>query len=186
MVGFVPRMHFLNEVAIIPVLLGMLHINFDYFLTYMDKSYKVSKMLCSSGRCCASLVYTMNLNNIEIHRDEKSNANRLTYFGIQSSDNSTLMSRCLLSISGVKDAPSKRLATGASFTPEIEAKLQGNRSREYVSSWAPIFHPIPDSSTWPILEGPTLIADERLRRGKGRPKSTRLHNEMDIREGRAT
>ncbi|KAK9269805.1 hypothetical protein L1049_001583 [Liquidambar formosana] len=32
MVGFVPRLHFLNEVAIIPVLLGMLHILLSRFL----------------------------------------------------------------------------------------------------------------------------------------------------------
>ncbi|XP_038693778.1 uncharacterized protein LOC119991504 [Tripterygium wilfordii] len=57
----------------------------------------------------------------------------------------------------------------------------------YESSYAPIFCPIPDESGWQIYSGPVVIADPDQRRSsKGRPKSTRIRNEMDAREGRSS
>ena len=56
--------------------------------------------------------------------------------------------------------------------------------QNYMKSWAPTFHAIPDKFYWPTYNGPTLIPDENMRRNiKGRPKSTHIHNEMDARDG---
>ncbi|XP_015945600.1 uncharacterized protein LOC107470704 [Arachis duranensis] len=45
------------------------------------------------------------------------------------------------------------------------------------------FTPLGDPDTWPAYEGPTLVANPRLRRtSKGRPKLTRYLNEMDSRD----
>lgn len=48
----------------------------------------------------------------------------------------------------------------------------------YMQTWAPEWHPIPHEAYWPPpdLE---LMPDAQLERGKGRPMSTRIHNEMD-------
>ncbi|XP_027158043.1 uncharacterized protein LOC113759665 [Coffea eugenioides] len=54
----------------------------------------------------------------------------------------------------------------------------------YGRTWAPLFHPIPGKSYWPPEEDIVLIPRDVMKRTtKGRPKSTRLHNEMDAREG---
>ena len=50
-----------------------------------------------------------------------------------------------------------------------------------------MFHLIYDEEEWPLYDGPTIVALESMKRmGSGRPKSTRLHNEMDVREGKTT
>ena len=57
----------------------------------------------------------------------------------------------------------------------------------YQMTWAPLFHPIPDQAYWPPADEMILVPSDSMKRtSKGRPKSTRLHNEMDIREGRGT
>ena len=59
--------------------------------------------------------------------------------------------------------------------------------QSYYDTWASLFHPIYDEEEWPLYDGPTIIAPESMKRmGSGRPKSTRLHNEMDDREGKTT
>lgn len=57
----------------------------------------------------------------------------------------------------------------------------------YLQTWQSTFRPIPDPAYWPACQRPTLLPDPTMRRSaKGRPRSTRLHNEMDVREGRGT
>ena len=55
----------------------------------------------------------------------------------------------------------------------------------HIQTWAPQFHPIPHEDYWPEPNILKLYPDPNRRRNKkGRPKSTRIHNEIDIREGR--
>ena len=59
--------------------------------------------------------------------------------------------------------------------------------QSYYDTWASLFHPIYDEEEWPLYDGSMIVAPESMKRmGSGRPKSTRLHNEMDIREGKTT
>ena len=40
---------------------------------------------------------------------------------------------------------------------------------------------------WPFYDGPTIVPFESMKRiGSRRPKSTHLHNEMDVRERKTT
>ena len=60
-------------------------------------------------------------------------------------------------------------------------------TQSYYYTWASLFHPIFNEDEWPLYDGPTIIPLESMKRiGSGRPKSTRLHNEMDVREGKTT
>ena len=55
----------------------------------------------------------------------------------------------------------------------------------YYDTWASLFHPIFNEDEWPLYDGTTIVPPESMQRiGSGRPKSTRLHNEMDVREGK--
>lgn len=50
-------------------------------------------------------------------------------------------------------------------------------------TWEASFRSILDLTYWPPYTGPSLVLDPSMRRlAKGRPKSTPLHNEMDVRE----
>ena len=66
--------------------------------------------------------------------------------------------------------------------------VQGHyTTQSYYDTWASLFHPIFNEDEWPFYDGPTIIPPESMKRiGSGRPKSTRLHNEMDVREGKTT
>ena len=58
-------------------------------------------------------------------------------------------------------------------------------TQSYCDTWASLFYPIFNEDEWPLYDGPTIVAPESMKRQvSGRPKSTRLHNEMDIREGK--
>ena len=55
------------------------------------------------------------------------------------------------------------------------------------NTWAPLFNPIHNEYEWPPYVGPVIVpADSMKRVSGGRPKSTRLHNEMDVREGKTS
>ena len=57
-------------------------------------------------------------------------------------------------------------------------------TQSYYDTWASLFHPIFNEDEWLIYDGPMIGPPESMQRmGSGRPKSTRLHNEMDVREG---
>ena len=57
----------------------------------------------------------------------------------------------------------------------------------YYDTWASLFHPIYDEEECPLYDGPTIVAPESMKRmGSRCPKSTWLHNEMDVREGKTT
>ena len=57
----------------------------------------------------------------------------------------------------------------------------------YYDTWASLFHPISNEDEWPLYDGPTIVPPKSMKRiGSGRPKSTRLHHEMDVREGKTT
>ena len=50
-----------------------------------------------------------------------------------------------------------------------------------------LFYPIFDEYERPPYDGPTIVPfDSMTCTSHGRPKSTRLHNEMDVREGKTT
>ena len=57
----------------------------------------------------------------------------------------------------------------------------------YYDTWASLFHPIFNEDEWPLYDGPTIRPLESMQRMRsGHPKSTRLHNEMDVREGKTS
>uniref|UniRef100_A0A2N9GUX0 SWIM-type domain-containing protein n=1 Tax=Fagus sylvatica TaxID=28930 RepID=A0A2N9GUX0_FAGSY len=53
---------------------------------------------------------------------------------------------------------------------------------EQLASYSGSFEPLKDEPYWQPIEGPTLRPDPTMLRQKGRPKSTRIRNEMDWRE----
>jgi hypothetical protein len=53
---------------------------------------------------------------------------------------------------------------------------------EQLASYSGSFEPLKDEPYWQPIEGPTLRPDPTMLRRKGRPKSTRIRNEMDWRE----
>ena len=58
-------------------------------------------------------------------------------------------------------------------------------TQSYYDTWANLFHSIFNEDEWPLYDGTTIVPPESMQRiGSGRPKSTRLHNEMDVREGK--
>ncbi|RVW29435.1 Serine/threonine-protein phosphatase 7 long form-like [Vitis vinifera] len=58
-------------------------------------------------------------------------------------------------------------------------------TRAYLSTWALLFYPIFDELEWPQYNGPIIVPSDSMKRlTSGRPKSSRLHNEMDARETR--
>ena len=60
-------------------------------------------------------------------------------------------------------------------------------TQSYYDTWANLFHPIFNEDEWSMYNGPTIIPSKSMKRiGSGRRKSTRLHNEMDVREGKTT
>ncbi|RVW50294.1 Serine/threonine-protein phosphatase 7 long form-like [Vitis vinifera] len=60
-------------------------------------------------------------------------------------------------------------------------------TQSYYNSWAPLFHPIFNVYEWPPYDGPIIMPSESMKRASsGRPKSSRLHNEMDVREGKTS
>ena len=60
-------------------------------------------------------------------------------------------------------------------------------TQSYYDTWTSLFHPIFNEDEWPLYDGPTIIAPESMKRiDSGHPKSTWLHNEMDVREGKTT
>ena len=66
--------------------------------------------------------------------------------------------------------------------------VQGYYSNQsYYDTWETLFHPIFDEYEWLPYDGPTIVPSESMKRtSRGRPKSTRLHNEMEVREGKTT
>ena len=66
--------------------------------------------------------------------------------------------------------------------------VQGYYSTQsYYDTWATLFHLIFDEYEWPPYEGPSIMPSESMKRTScGLPKSSSLHNEMDVREGKTT
>ena len=57
----------------------------------------------------------------------------------------------------------------------------------YYDTWTTLFQPIFDEYEWPLYDGLTIVPYESMKcTSHGRPKSTRFHNEMDVREGNTT
>ena len=60
-------------------------------------------------------------------------------------------------------------------------------TQSYYDTWASLFHPIFNEDEWPLYDGTMIVPHESMKRiVSRRPKSTRLHNEMDVREGKTT
>ena len=60
-------------------------------------------------------------------------------------------------------------------------------TQSYYDTRASLFHLIYDEEEWPLYDGPTIVAPESMKSmGSGHPKSTWLHNEMDVKEGKTT
>ena len=60
-------------------------------------------------------------------------------------------------------------------------------TQSYYDTWVSLFHPIFNEDEWPLYDGPMIVPPESMkRRGSRRPKSTWLHNEMGVREGKTT
>ncbi|RVW26810.1 hypothetical protein CK203_099738 [Vitis vinifera] len=58
-------------------------------------------------------------------------------------------------------------------------------TRAYLSTWASLFYLIFDELEWPQYNGPIIVPSDSMKwLTSGRPKSSRLHNEMDARETR--
>ena len=59
--------------------------------------------------------------------------------------------------------------------------------QSYYDTWVSLFHPIFNEDEWPLYDSPMIVPPKSMKRiVSGRPKSTRLHNEMDVREGKIT
>ena len=60
-------------------------------------------------------------------------------------------------------------------------------TQTYYDTWASHFHLIFNEDEWPLYDGLTIGPPKSMQRMRsGRPKSTRLHNEMDVREGKTS
>ena len=58
-------------------------------------------------------------------------------------------------------------------------------TKSYYDTWTTLFHPIFNEDEWPLYDATMIVPHESMQRiGSGRPKSTWLHNEMDVREGK--
>ena len=58
-------------------------------------------------------------------------------------------------------------------------------TRCYLSIWAPLFYPIFDESDWPQYNGAVIVPFDSMKHAtSGRPKSSRLHSEMDAKEAK--
>ena len=58
---------------------------------------------------------------------------------------------------------------------------------DYCATWASEFSPLPHEAYWPQSSSIVLLPNlEQLRNKKGRPRSTRLRNEMDTKEKKKT
>ena len=56
---------------------------------------------------------------------------------------------------------------------------------EYSATWASEFSPLPHEAYWPESSIPQLLPNPELKRkASGRPRSTRIRNGMDIKEGK--
>ena len=59
--------------------------------------------------------------------------------------------------------------------------------QSYYNTWASLFHLIFNEDEWPTYDGPTIVPSKSMKRiSSGRLKSTCLHNEMDVMEGKTT
>ena len=57
-------------------------------------------------------------------------------------------------------------------------------TQSYYNTWAPMFHPIFNVYEWSPYDGLIIVPSELIKRASsGGPKSSCLHNEMDVREG---
>ena len=57
----------------------------------------------------------------------------------------------------------------------------------YYNFWASLFHPIFNVYEWPPYDGLIIVPSKSMKRASsGRPKSSRLHNEMDVKEGKTS
>jgi hypothetical protein len=52
----------------------------------------------------------------------------------------------------------------------------------YRNAYSILFHPVPNKRFWPRHAGPTLLPLALREKKRGRPKSTRICNSMDMRE----
>ncbi|KAL6324769.1 hypothetical protein AAG906_018296 [Vitis piasezkii] len=60
-------------------------------------------------------------------------------------------------------------------------------TQSYYNSWAPLFHPSFNVYEWPPYDGPIIVPSKSMKRASsGRPKSSRLHNEMDVSGGKTS
>uniref|UniRef100_A0A2N9GDJ9 Transposase MuDR plant domain-containing protein n=1 Tax=Fagus sylvatica TaxID=28930 RepID=A0A2N9GDJ9_FAGSY len=72
-------------------------------------------------------------------------------------------------------------------SPNLGSSYRGDhthqiRLTEQLACYSRPFEPVKDELYWEPIEGPTLRPDPTMARQKGRPKSTRIRNEMDWRE----
>ena len=59
--------------------------------------------------------------------------------------------------------------------------------QSYFSTWTPLFNPIHNEYKWSPYDGPIIMLIDSMECvSGGRLKSTRLHNEMDVREGKTS
>ena len=85
--------------------------------------------------------------------------------------------------------PCSHIITACQFcSVDFRSFVQGYYSTQsYYDSWATLFHPIFDENEWPPYDGPSILPYESMECTSRRcPKSTHLHSEMDVREGKTT
>uniref|UniRef100_A0A2N9G5E1 MULE transposase domain-containing protein n=1 Tax=Fagus sylvatica TaxID=28930 RepID=A0A2N9G5E1_FAGSY len=68
------------------------------------------------------------------------------------------------------------------YAMDILLRCREKAKGHTVISYSESFEPMKDEPYWQPIEGPTLRPDPTMLRQKGRPKSTRIRNEMDWRE----
>ena len=80
------------------------------------------------------------------------------------------------------------IATYQFRSVDFQSFVQGYYSTQlYYETWATLFHPIFDEYEWPPYGCPIIMPSKSMKHtSRGCPKSTCLHNEMDVRERKIT
>ena len=80
------------------------------------------------------------------------------------------------------------IATYQFRSVEFRSFIQGYYSTQsYYDTWTTLFHTIFDEYETPPYDGPTIVSYESMKcTSSGRPKYSRFHNEIDVRDGKTT
>ena len=97
--------------------------------------------------------------------------------------------KCTCGKTLIYEFPSSHIIAGCQHRcVDFQLFIQGYyTTQSYYNTWASLFHPIFNENEWPLYDGPTIVPYKSMKRiGSEHPKSTRLHNEIGVREGKTS